>query len=264
MGAFGGGSFREWMNWKLWNDQLTGDQKTTLDLYLDGAEKENCSDEAQKLLSELENQYNAEYPNQHPGQVPDYNEPTILSAEEFGKLDPNSEEFKTYLKNNNLELPTINTTVGGKDSDVTVSTAALQTFSNNVLKLEALVRSAWNDVNKVNVKPGGFGAAALLSERIQGAQGAAGLRGDTLEFLKAVLNTFYDLRADIVTLKTDYETTEEWNKLDAQGLNNLFSETWANYNQIAATGEASGSNNGNTQGNPSASPSTGPSTSPNP
>lgn len=136
-------------------------------------------------------------------------------------------------------MPKVLDSAGDKGSAVTVSTAALTTFRDNMAELAKIVATQYASVKTVDIKPGTFGAGAYISDAIQ-----KGLRNDTLRFLQSVQETLAYIQTDINTLITNYDTTEERMAMDGQALNNLFNNAWSNVNQYGKYGNSSTDNIG--------------------
>jgi hypothetical protein len=147
------------------------------------------------------------------------------------------------------DLPEVNNTTGEKGSDVTVSTAALTKFSENIGTYRTHIDRALTAVKAVDIRPGYFGAAANITTSVQGTDNAAGLKGDTEKFLNSVNALIYDLQADIGNLILDYDTTEERNGMTAQGLNQAFNETFSNFTVIQQTGNVTNNTGNQGEGN---------------
>ena len=172
--------------------------------------------------------------------VTEYNEsktPPELTGND--KIDTVEYPDKEPLGPSTTGLPAVNVTSGDKGSSVSVSTAALTKFSENLAELEKLVLAQYNEVNKVAIKPGTFGAGVFLTEKIQ-----KGLRNDTLHFLQSVRTTFGYIRADIQTLITNYDTTEERSSMTGEELNNMFYDAWGKVNNFDNFGNTTTENIG--------------------
>jgi hypothetical protein len=141
-------------------------------------------------------------------------------------------------------MPAPLNTADGSSNDVAVSTQALRDFANNLKVLEDLVTTEHSSVEQIAIRPGTFGAGVFITTAIQ-----QGLRNDTLNFLRSVGDTFRRVRADMETLITDYDSTEDRQKMTVQQLNNLFNDAFTDigsYNQYgnASTDNIGGDSNG--------------------
>ena len=124
--------------------------------------------------------------------------------------------------------PPVRTT--SEKNDVVVSIEALKQFDKNVASLLPFVDSTHNSLEQVYIMPGNFGAGVKLRDDVH-----VTLLPSSLDFLKKVADTFLHLRTDIGELILEYETAEEWNKLDAQRLNEVFKKTFddiGNYQKV--------------------------------
>jgi hypothetical protein len=159
--------------------------------------------------------------------------PTLSGNEPNPDTEMPEDKPKDPLDDPAVLPPPLNTS-GEKGGSVTVSTEALRQFAKNLKVLEDLVVKEHTAVKDVKIAPGTFGAGVHISAAIQ-----TGLRGDTLRFLQSVSETFTYIRADIETLITDYDSTEEWNGITAQQLNNVFNDAFTNISHYGQYGNSS-------------------------
>jgi len=128
---------------------------------------------------------------------------------------------------------------------VAVNTQALQHFVKQLEAIEpdgtgGLAWKARAEIEKVNVKPGGFAKAELLRRKIQGTGGNDdGLRGDTMELLMTVHQAIYNLRKNLTDMIKEYETGEELNKMTGDQLTEAMETAWAEIAKLKNNGTGS-------------------------
>ncbi|MEU5941298.1 hypothetical protein ABZ807_19395 [Micromonospora sp. NPDC047548] len=137
-------------------------------------------------------------------------------------------------------------TVAPADQDVlTVNTAALQKFADNLAKLQEHIDTSAKYVNLVDVKAGHFGAGYALTKAINLPDG--GLQADTYAFMGSVKETLFDVRTAIANLIKDYDDTEELNNLTGDKLADLLREPFGDINNLSDYGNSDSGTVGNTE-----------------
>jgi hypothetical protein len=126
---------------------------------------------------------------------------------------------------------------------VRVSTAAIDYF-NRQLGLIAprdgsgFVKGAMDAVSAVDIKPGAFARAGLLQQKINGdGSGQAGLKLDTLLFLRELGDVLIMLQDSLDAVSKSYRETEDDSKITSDRLDRMMNDTarmmdgWANSGQ---------------------------------
>ena len=106
---------------------------------------------------------------------------------------------------------------GDGNGEVRVDTELLQRFATYVQELEAPLRHAQAQLREMDPRPGGFHQAYELRTQL-GGDDASGLRGSFSQVIDRTIETLTDIRAGVQRLAADYETTEEFNEVEAQAL----------------------------------------------
>lgn len=163
------------------------------------------------------------------------------------KADPYSEaDHYTIEGDKNFTPPDVKEYAGGKDagkSQVVVSTEALEFFCDQIEKVAwdggGVLWDARKAVIDVNLRPGRFARAERMRQKIAGAsEKETGLRGDTIDVLGAAHEALFVLKQNIRAMIRDYNTTEEFNKLDAERLDNELRDAWGRIDELNDYGKS--------------------------
>lgn len=220
---------------------ITEDEYTTWRIWEDGNAAQRFYDNPENIATHAKVQ----------GLIDAYdsgNEPEP-DVDEFSTIDQPDGEPKDIP----TDLPVVVNTTGEPGGDVSVSIEALKQFSTNVGTYKVHVDRALTALKNVDVKPGFFGAGQNIVVKVQGTSKAIGLKGDTEKFLKAVNALIFDLQTDIGNLILEYNTTEEWNELTTNQLNEAFNESFSNfstisnYGNVSSDGESTGGGDGDSE-----------------
>jgi hypothetical protein len=128
---------------------------------------------------------------------------------------------------------------------VAVNTQALRYFAKQLEAIEpdgtgGVAWQAWEKLNKVSLKPGGFAKAELLRQKINGTGGDNdGLRGDTMDTLMAVHQAVYNLRKSLIKIADEYDSAEELNKMTGDQLTEAMKTAWAEIEKLKNSGTGS-------------------------
>lgn len=214
----------EYLTWRIWEGG------TGADRFYDNPENKAAYEKVQALIDQYDS-----------GNEPD------PDVDDFSTIDQPDDKPKDIP----TDLPVVVNTTGESGGDVSVSIEALKQFSTNVGAYKVHIDRALTAIKNVHVKPGYFGAGQNIVVKVQGTGDAIGLKGDTEGFLKAVNALIYDLQTDIGNLILEYDTTEEWNALTTNQLNQAFEESFSNfstisnYGNVSSEGESPGGGGGN-------------------
>ncbi|MCA2217455.1 hypothetical protein [Jidongwangia harbinensis] len=129
-----------------------------------------------------------------------------------------------------------------KGKGVAVNTQALRHFAKQLEAIEpdgtgGVAWQAWDKLNKVSIKPGGFAKAEVLRQKINGAGGDDdGLRGGTMDTLMTVHQAIYNLRKSLIKLADEYDSAEELNKMTGDQLTDAMKNAWAQIEKLKNSG----------------------------
>ncbi|MEV5543059.1 hypothetical protein AB0L13_40190 [Saccharopolyspora shandongensis] len=113
---------------------------------------------------------------------------------------------------------------------IAVNTQALKTFADNLDKIrEDLLKPAKGKVKDLDVKPGGFKLAYDLRHSITTGSGNTdkGLKTDLDQYTGDLDIQLANIRDEVRKLVTDYNNTEDLNKLGADKLNSIMTESFS-------------------------------------
>ncbi|GAA4860947.1 hypothetical protein [Saccharopolyspora cebuensis] len=114
---------------------------------------------------------------------------------------------------------------GGEEGDgqqVVVSTEAIRRFIATVGELRGMLDPAKGYVGDIDVKPGAFGAAYALRDRVMGqGKDSVGLQPTILSFLEDITVGMDHLEDDLAKVLKNYEDAEELNKANAADVEGL-------------------------------------------
>ncbi|AGL14100.1 hypothetical protein [Actinoplanes sp. N902-109] len=133
--------------------------------------------------------------------------------------------------------------------ELTVSTEALNYFANQLDKVvgdgTGVLYDARNQLNKVEMKPGGFAKAEVLRQKIEGVSANdAGLRGDTMGLMLTLHEALYAVKTNLRQMVRDYDTAEEFNGMTAQQLGDAMDKAWGKIGNVGDYGQSSGTTTG--------------------
>jgi hypothetical protein len=164
-------------------------------------------------------------------------------------------------KDSGFQPPDVKEFNGGnnKGGQLAVSYDAVNYF---IKELEAvapdghgILLTAREELNHVDLKPGGFARAELMRQKVMGASGDdPGLRGDTMALLVTLHSALFDIRQDLHNLLTEYQNTEDFNKLTADQFNSKMDDAWSKistvdqYGKTSSTGGGTGGGSGSGSG----------------
>jgi len=124
------------------------------------------------------------------------------------------------------DMPAAQNTEGTNGNTIRIDTDVMETFSGNVLKLEKYLNDSLTELGKINLAPGIFGAGTNLYGVYVGKGEAQGLHGNVQAFIKSLKETFFDLRADVDTMVSDFKTSEEIAEMTTEQLEAVFKESF--------------------------------------
>lgn len=115
----------------------------------------------------------------------------------------------------------------GGPGKISVNTAALKKFADNVESLRVMVENSNTHTANIDILPGGFHAAYELRKKIMGdGQGAAGLKADTEQYVKKLVVSLANIRDEVRKLVVDYDNAEDLNKITTEKLNTIMSDSF--------------------------------------
>ncbi|WP_258342259.1 hypothetical protein [Saccharopolyspora gregorii] len=119
----------------------------------------------------------------------------------------------------------------GKEGDeVVVSTEALKTFAQNMLKLKAMITPAKDYVSDVEILPGAFANAYRLRDRVMGSSGengSAGLKTAIYDFLHNTERGFDFLEEDLARVLKEYAEAEDLNKVAGSDFDAIMAKAYS-------------------------------------
>ncbi|ALG12016.1 hypothetical protein [Kibdelosporangium phytohabitans] len=122
---------------------------------------------------------------------------------------------------------------GGKDS-VSVNTASLKKFGENMLLLRDMVETSRKNLKDVHILPGAFPTAFALRDAVNGAAGTGdkkgGLKGDSESYMTNLEIEFRQIKEAIDKVIREYDTVEKLNGLTADKLTVLMNEPFSYIN----------------------------------
>lgn len=131
---------------------------------------------------------------------------------------PNGGEHAPF----NLDLPPI---PGGMNNPKTegqvISVEALKDFGKYLTKLVPALEKAIEEVSKVDIRSGAFGAAWNLNNEVNGLNK---FRDNTLAVLRAVLNAILYIKECVDAIAERYKNQEELSKADSAELARLMNQ----------------------------------------
>lgn len=115
---------------------------------------------------------------------------------------------------------------GGKAEDgrqVVVSTEAIKRFIATLTELREMLEPAKGYVAEIDIKPGAFGAAYALRDRVMGEEGkdSPGIQSIVQSFLENTTLGMDHLEDDLAKVLKNYENAEELNKASAADVESL-------------------------------------------
>jgi hypothetical protein len=129
------------------------------------------------------------------------------------------------------------------DAKLAVSTEAIEFLCDQLDKVSwnggGALWDAQELVSDVDLKPGRFAMAEIMRQLIVGGVKETGLRGDTLQMLQTAHEALFTLKQSLRTMAREYDTAEEFNKLDAEKLGQALGDAWDRIDALKNYGETS-------------------------
>ncbi|WP_306215254.1 hypothetical protein [Actinoplanes sp. RD1] len=178
-----------------------------------------------------------QYAKEHQDQITytkpeDYKDKTDLESDDNVWKPPAVSEWKGDVSKNN---------------QMVVNTEAIQHLINQFKAVateehKGMLLDLANELDGHLILPGGFAKAEILRQKIDGTgEGNPGLRGDTIGLLRTLHRALYDLQTGLATMKTEYEKTEEDNKVTQDKLQEAMKGAWGEIGGLSKYGTVGGS-----------------------
>jgi hypothetical protein len=130
----------------------------------------------------------------------------------------------------------------GDGSETSVDTASMKLYAQNIMQLVPSLNSALSMVQ--NMKPvaaGGFYQGSAMRSLLTGNSGEGMMQSGFETVLKKLMKSLTDVHDAMLKLATDYDSTEEQNKIDLTTLNRVMSDVTTDINAVASAGSKFGS-----------------------
>jgi hypothetical protein len=113
---------------------------------------------------------------------------------------------------------------------------------------DGIIWQAIKRLDAIDIKPGTFGKAVALRNKITGIEGSTsdgGLKGDTRGMLVAVHEALFDLQKNLRTMMVEYEGAENLNSLTGEKFKDVMNETWGDITKFSKYGNTDTNATGN-------------------
>ncbi|WP_127500459.1 hypothetical protein [Actinoplanes solisilvae] len=136
-----------------------------------------------------------------------------------------------------------------KSGQLSVSFEAIQYFINELKAIagdgSGMLLDVRADVNKLDIRPGGFARAELMRQKVMGSAGGdPGLRGDTMDLFTNVHSTLFDMQVELRNMLTEYQNAEDFNKMTADQFGDVLDGTLGKMDNISQYGKSNSSSSG--------------------
>lgn len=128
--------------------------------------------------------------------------------------------------------------------DLVVTTEAIEYFCKQLDTVapqgkDGIVWQAINKLDALDIKPGTFGKAVAMRNKVTGTPGSSsdgGLRGDTRGLLVNVHEALFDLQKSLRAMVKEYDSAEEFNALTGQQFAEAMDEAWGDITKFSKYG----------------------------
>ncbi|WP_213453725.1 hypothetical protein [Rhizomonospora bruguierae] len=137
--------------------------------------------------------------------------------------------------------------VNNKNHELAVSVEALEYFARQIEQIldKDMLQAARRSLATFVMRPGKFAKAEVLRQKIAGVKADdTGLRGDSMKLLQAVHDALYQIKKNLRELITNYDSTEEFNKLTTAQLDEVMGAAWGKIGSLGHYGQTEGSISG--------------------
>lgn len=154
-------------------------------------------------------------------------------------------------KDSGFKPPPVNEYNGpdNKSHTLSVSTEAIEYFIKELQAVagdgSGILLDAREDLNKLDVRPGGFARAELMRQKVMGSQGGdKGLRGDSMDLLTDVHSALFNLQTDLHNMLVSYQNAEDFNKMTADQFKDTVGDAWGKIGNLSQFGKTDSSGTG--------------------
>jgi hypothetical protein len=165
--------------------------------------------------------------------------------------DYNPDDDYIPKKDSGFQPPSVNEYHGpdNKSHTLSVSTEAIEYFINELKSVAddgtGILLDARGDLNKLDVKPGGFARAELMRQKVMGSQGGdPGLRGDTMDMLTTIHSALFNMQTDLQKMLKEYQSTEDFNTMTADQFGDVMGDAWGKVGNLSQYGKSDSSGSG--------------------